>query len=256
MGVVIKSAKRVFVRKDNRKIISGETAAEIKSQRVADLSKAEKELATVQQEKQVLEAATTGDTEAQLKRLEELENKEKELLNKKVELSVEQVKQVDAFGVLIYRESFFDYFYKKHVKHETSGDERDATVLVMDNDKIPSRDIVRKALEESTKGVLYQKRVFRQPSVPIPQVVKGHRLGVRLWNFKSNRFVTEAVDGVFILREVYNVTFRAELAKFEIDIDPKDMAQVVKFREDSKKPDSDFAVKYILFIGKYFVAFR
>jgi len=158
-----------------------------------------------------------------------------------------------AFVIFLYPESKgeFAYFYKRHVLHiEGKGE---ATVLVADGEFPINEVMTRAALEKALRTAVIRVKMD-ELSIAIPQVVKGHVLSVREWDFGKEEFTTPTHEGWFIFRDIHDISSQNALLGKQDTVDEKEFEKVLTFFYGWKKMDEDYAVVRVCFIGKYFVS--
>jgi|GEM_PF-6269935 len=257
MGLIEKEGDFITIRTDDRQIVSRQREKELSEIRNKEITFLEKEITEFIRELSELGKSVEGDTEYQIKRMEELSHiiteKEQKLKHLK---TTPPTSKVRGLGLIFYSDGpYFDYFYAKHVTHKTGSGI--STVIVIDGTEQPKEKVVRESLEIS----LYKMKVkteYLEQNVPIEQVAKGHVLAVREWSFSANEFVSPPVYGFWCFREIFKVKNIAELDKFvqQNKISSQDIKRAENIIEKSKMKGDPYIVTYMAFIDKYFVLSR
>lgn len=266
MGLVIKVVGTVSVRNDTFEIISGEREKELENQRALKVNEVRKKLELVTVESEALNRETWVDVAAQIKKLDELQNIEKALRAELLKSQLPVFEKRKAWGIILYSEgAYFDYFFSKHVWHnlrQVREDDRISTVLVIDGDTIypgdeeKAREIAQKALESAIRNFTFREALHEQYG-DIEQLVPGHILAVREWDFTVGGWLQASEKGVFVFRDFRKIQSPANELKREAKEEKLtwyDIDEAQRVVVESKKPNADYAVKYVIFIDKYFVA--
>jgi len=164
------------------------------------------------------------------------------------------VEKRKAIGIVIYPEANdeFNYFYERHVRHSIQIQGSDAvSVLVVDNNKPPTKEEAKLLLEEALRRATLGPKVIK---LPVQQAIKGKTASIREWSFAQNEFISEPKNCCFILRDNQEVTARKKFYEIANSISEKDFTSIVQKLDGACKPKAEYIVQYIWFIGKYFVA--
>jgi hypothetical protein len=253
MGIIEKEGELVWIRTDDRQVISKERVKELEDIRKIEIIKIKKELNSLKLELSELASSQQGDVERQIQRMDELEKiiPEKEIILEK-HTNIPPAIKIKSKGLIFYSDGdYFEYFYLKHVKHSTG--EGISSVLIFDDGTAPSREETRLALEFAIRNSKIMVGIKEQ-NVDTPQnIIRGKTLGIREWSFSQNEFITPFSRGVFCLRDMKKVNKLTEFAK-EI----KDQKISEQFIQKAQKiiNQGDCAISYISFIDKYFVAVK
>ncbi len=167
------------------------------------------------------------------------------------------VQQRLAFSIRIYPETRgeFDRFHSKHVLHRPEEREKhpETSVLVAD-EEFPFNDVIaRRLLEQALKDAVITKK-DKVVYVPVPQIVRDHKISVRTWNHDIGKLVGKPSSCCFVFRDILDVTALNKFLAIQDTISEENFRLILRLMEGWKRPDEEYAVSAVLFIGKYFVA--
>ncbi len=151
--------------------------------------------------------------------------------------------------IIIYKEFDLEMFYRKHCKR-ISNDDREFTVLVENNIKIPAKDEIRKLIE---KVLLDKGKLPNKSKTIIAEIEKKILIPskYKVRTFFRDAFLDEARDGFFRFRDIKTELKLKELEKLYLneEILPKEYNEIKKIIESTLNKEAEYIIKETWLIG-------
>lgn len=165
------------------------------------------------------------------------------------------IRRREGYDLIVYPESNgeFDYFYAKHINRDRKIGNGINSVLVVDGEYKLNELQTRLLLEKTLKRINIHPKLNIIPS-KIFQILEGHTLSVRDYNFDNETFTSDSKDCCFIFRDILDITAKNMLIAKQKYLSKKELAFVLNYANKWKDLDEIYAVRRVIFVGKYYVA--